>query len=174
MERGELKVFDCLIEMGKAHKERVLFPLWKEHHNNSVELFEQICLLLEAYGVIIPIKTENCYYISCKLPQLQEINIPESTDNCHSFCVDFKNGFFPPFILHQLMFKMYQDNDLTKSEFSESACYMQYIEDCQWWLSQNSYNDAINVTIRFAVVSVCSFVHQASWLCVQCVSILLL
>lgn len=148
--------FDRLIKTGKAHKECVLFPLWKEHHNDSVELFEQICLLLEAYSVIIPIKRENYYYISCKLPRSQEVDIPESTDNCHSFQVDFKNGFFPPFILHQLMFKMYQDNDPSKSEFSESACYMHYIEDCQWWLSQNSYNDAINVTIRFAVMSVCS------------------
>ena len=157
MERGERKEFDCLIETGKAHKEHVLLPLWKKHHNNSVQLFEQICLLLEAYGVIISIKSESYYYISCKLPK--KVDIPKSTDNCHSFRVDFKNGFFPPFILHQLMFKMYQDNDLSKSEFSESACYMEYIEDCQWWLSQNSYNDAINVTIRFAVMSVCSYVH---------------
>ena len=150
MEREVRKEFDCLIETGKAHKEHVLFPLWKEHHNNSEELFEQICLLLEAYGVIIPIKKENYYYISCKLPQ--KVDTPQITGNCHSFRVDFKNGFFPPFILHQLMFKMYQDNNLSKSEFSESACYMHYIEDCQWWLSQNNYNDAINVTIRFAIV----------------------
>ena len=152
MEREVRKEFDRLIETGKAHKEHVLFPLWKEHHNGSKELFEQICLLLEAYGVIIPIKRENYYYVSCKLPQ--KVNIPPITSNCHSFRVDFKNGFFPPFILHQLMFKMYQDNNnLLKSEFSESACYMHFIEDCHWWLNQNSYNDAINVTIRFAIVT---------------------
>ena len=153
MEEEVSKAVDCFMESGKADREHVLFPLWKEHHNGSKQLFDQICLLLEAYGVIIPIKKENYYYVSCKLPQ--EIDIPKTTANCHSFRVDFKNGFFPPFILHQLMFKMYQENDLSKSEFSESACYMQYIEDCQWWLSQNSYNDAIIVTIRFAVILVC-------------------
>ena len=162
MERGERKEFDCLIETGKANKENVLFPLWKKHHNDSVQLFEQICLLLEAYGVIIPIKSESYYYISCKLPE--KVNIPKSTKNCHSFLVDFKNGFFPPFILHQLMFKMYQDNDPLMRLFGESACYMEYIEDCHWWLSQSNYNDAINVTIRFVSCdfSVYSYVHLAS------------
>lgn len=142
---------DCLIETGKADKENVLFPLWKEHHKGSNQLFEQICLLLEAYGVIIPIKqSTQCYYISCKLPQ--EVKIPKMTDNCHQIHVNFKDGFFPPFILHQLMFKMYRDyNDEVNPlncKFSDNKCYMEYIEDCQWWLSQNGYDDIIDITIR--------------------------
>ena len=146
--RETRKAIDCLIETGKADKEHVLFPLWEEHHNGSEELFEQICLLLEAYGVIIPIKQSQCYYISCKLPKI--ISTPRITDNCHNFRVDFKDGFFPPFILHQLMFKMYQDHNPSKYEFGDKECYMEYIKDCQWWLRQNSYNDAIDVTIRYA------------------------
>lgn len=141
---------DCLIATGKAHKEHVLFPLWKEHHNGSEQLFEQICLLLEAYGVIIPIKRENeipqWYYISCKLPQ--EVGIPNRTKNCHTFHVDFKKGLFPPFVLHQLMFKMYQDYNPLKCEFGKNECYMEYIKDCQWWLYQSGYDDIIEVTVR--------------------------
>ena len=140
----------CLLKTGKADKKFALFPLWQEHHNGSEQMFEQICLLLEAYGVIIPIKKGNeiaqCYYISCRLPQ--SVNTPEITKNCHSFCVSFKDGLFPPFVLHQLMFKMYQDYNPSKYEFGKTKCYMEYIEDCQWWLYQHSYDDIIMVTIR--------------------------
>ena len=138
-----------LIETGKADKKLVLFPLWQEHHNGSQQVFEQICLLLEAYGVIIPTKQSQYYYISCKLPQ--KVEIPTITDNCHSFQVNFKDGFFPPFILHQLMFKMYQeiqDYSVSKCEFGKNACYMHYIDDCQWWLCQKGFDDVIDVTIR--------------------------
>ena len=148
--RETREAIDCLIETGKADKKYVLFPLWEEHHNDSEELFEQICLLLEAYGVIIPIKSQNeihqYYYIPCKLPQ--EVNIPRKTKNCHSFYVDFKKGPFPPFILYQLMFKMYQEYNPEECEFGNNECYMEYIEDCQWWFEQNGYNAIIDVTVR--------------------------
>ena len=150
LEREVNKAIECLLKTGKADKKLVLFPLWQEHHNGSKQLFEQICLLLEAYGVIIPIKKENeiaqCYYISCKLPQSE--NIPETSKNCHSFHVSFKDGLFPPFVLHQLMFKMYQDYNPSKYEFGKTECYMEYIKDCQWWLYQHSYDDVIKVAIR--------------------------
>ena len=142
------EAIDCLINTGKADKDLVLFPLWKEHHNGSQQLFEQICLLLEAYGVIIPIEQSQCYYISCKLPIAKELKIPRRTNNCNTFHVDFKNGLFPPFILHQLMFKMYQDCSPSKYEFGMNECYMEYIQDCQWWLGQNGYDEIIEVTIR--------------------------
>ena len=150
MEEEVSKAIDCLMESGKAHREHVLFPLWKEHHNGSKQLFDQICLLLEAYGVIIPIKRENniplWYYISCKLPQV--VNIPQRTKNCHHFHIDFNKGLFPPFVLHQLMFKMYQDYNLSKCKFGKNGCYMESIKDCQWWLHQDGYDDVIKVTVR--------------------------
>ena len=143
------KAIDHLIETGKADKKFVLFPIWQEHHNGSQQVFEQICLLLEAYGIIIPTKQSQYYYISCKLPQ--KVEIPIITDNCNSFQVNFNDGFFPPFILHQLMFKMYQeiqDYSASKCEFGENECFMYYIDDCQWWLCQKGFDDVIDVTIR--------------------------
>ena len=145
---------DYLIDTGKTDKKNVLFPLWQNYHNGSEQVFENICLFLEAYGVIIPIKQSQCYYIFCKLPQ--KVIIPKITSNCHNVRVDFKNGFFPPFIFQQLMFKMYQeieDYNLSKCEFGKNECYIQYIDGCQWWLHQDSYDDIIDITIRY--VSYC-------------------
>ena len=163
MGREVRKAVDHLIETGKADKKNVLFPLWKEHHNDSEQVFEDICLLLEAYGVIIPTRQSQCYYISCKLPL--EVKVPKITSNCHTIHVNFKNGFFPPFIFQQLMFKMYQKiNDYSSSEckFGKNECYMQYIEDCQWWLRQSNYDDIIDVTIRY--VSYLNLAMKTVWL----------
>ena len=146
------EAIDHLIDTGKADKKNVLFPLWQNHHNGSERVFEAMCLFLEAYGVIIPIKQSQCYYISCKLPQ--KVEIPKITSNCHNVRVDFKKGFFPTFIFQQLMFKMYQDYDSSKCEFGKNECYMHYIDGCHWWLHQDSYDDIINVTIRYVIKNV--------------------
>ena len=159
IDRGDVKfdnrrevreAIDCLLETGKADEELVLFPLWQEHHDGSKQVFKQICLLLEAYGVIIPIKKENkipqSYYITCKLPQ--NVKIPDESDNCHTIYVKFNKGLFPPFVLHQMMFKMFQDYNPSCYEFGNSKCFMEYIEKSQWWLYQQSYDDEIRVVIR--------------------------
>ena len=132
---------------GKADKKQVLYPLWREYHNGSEKVFEQICLLLEAYGLIVSVQQSQCYYIPCKLPQTVK-GIPDVTKNCHKVSVNFKNSLFPPFLLHHLMFLMYQEHSPSYCLFFDKECYMEYIKDCQWWIKQNDNCDSIDVTIR--------------------------
>ena len=139
---------------GKADKKHVLYPLWTEYHNGSEEVFQQICLLLEAYGLIVPIQQSQVYYVPCKLPQTVANAIPNVTKNCHKLCVSFKDGFFPPFLLHHLMFLLYQRvEDIDGDEdddnyFSDKKCFVESVAGCQWWLSQSGLSDGIDVTIR--------------------------
>ena len=132
---------------GKADKEQVLYPLWRKYHNGSKEVFEQICLLLEAYGLIVPIQQCQCYYVPCKLPQTIK-GIPDVTENCNKISVVFKDSLFPPFLLHHLMFLMYREHSPSHYLFSDKECFMEYIKDCQWWIKQNDIYDSIDVTIR--------------------------
>ncbi|XP_065910261.1 uncharacterized protein [Dysidea avara] len=137
---------------GKADKKHVLFPLWREYHNGSEEMFQQICLLLEAYGLIVPVQQSQYYYVPCKLPKDVENIIPNVTKNCHKLCVSFKDGFYPPFLLHHLMFLMYrriQDiDDDDDNCFFDEKCYIECVADCQWWLSQSVPSNSIDVAIR--------------------------
>jgi len=80
---------------GKADKKQMLFPLWREYHNGSEEVFEQICLLPEAYGLIVPIKQPQCYY-SMSLVSYQTLDgiLPETKKNSHILVSVLKMGFF--------------------------------------------------------------------------------
>ena len=133
---------------GKADKKSVMFPLWRKYHNGSEEVFQQICLLLEAYGLIVPIEQSQCYYVPCKLPQNVE-EFPCITDDyCNKISLICKDGLFPPFLLHHLMFLMYREQTPSYYLFSDKECFMEYVRDCQWWLKQNEHCDSIDVTIR--------------------------
>ena len=133
---------------GKADKKQVMFPLWKKYHNESEEVFQQICLLLEAYGLIVPIEQSQCYYVPCKLPQNVQEEFPCITNDCHKISLIFKDGLFPPFLLHHLMFLMYREQTPSHYLFYDKESFMEYVEDCQWWLNQNDNCDSIDVTIR--------------------------
>ena len=141
---------------GKADKKQVMFPLWRKYHNGSEEVFQQICLLLEAYGLIVPIEHSQCYYVPCKLPKDVKNIIPNVTKNCHKVCVSFKDGFYPPFLLHHLMFLLYrriQDiDDDDDNCFFDEKCYIECVADCQWWLSQSVPSNSIDVAIRLVLL----------------------
>ena len=139
---------------GKADKKQVLYRLWREYHNGSEKVFKQICLLLEAYGLIVSVQQSQCYYILCKLPQTVK-GIPRVTTDCHKLCVILKDGLSPPYLLHHLMFLMYQriqdTDDDDDNLFFDKGCYIEYVGDCQWWLSQSDPSDNIDVTIRLVL-----------------------
>jgi len=133
---------------GTVDKKQVLYPLWRKYHNGSEEVFQQICLLLEAYGLIVPIEqSQQVYFVPCKLPQTVN-DIPIVTENCHKISLIFKDSLFPPFLLHQLMFLLYREQTPSHYLFSDKECFIEYVRGCQWWLKQNDSCDSIDVTIR--------------------------
>lgn len=136
---------------GIADANLVLFPLWEKFHNGSKEVFQQICLLLAAYGLIIPVKSSPAYFIPCKLPTDENLDVV-ATSSCNKINVKFKDGFVPPFILHHMMFTMYQEIqcDNMKHQFLASQCFMEYVKDCQWWLSQADGSNVIEINLRLA------------------------
>ena len=138
---------------GIVDRVKILDPLWKKYHRGEPDLLDQICILLQAFGLIIPVKQEVSllYYIPCKLPtSLKDNPIVKPTSNCSKFHVSFEDHFLPPFTLHHLMFLMYSsaksDGLKDKCCFLNTQCFIEWVNDCQWWLKQD--NDVIRVTVR--------------------------
>ena len=135
---------------GIVNRDEILDPLWRKYHDGVADLLEQICILLQAYGLIIPVhQVSSYYYIPCKLPATSS-ELVQPTGNCSKFLVNFENHFLPPFTLHHLMFLMYSstksNSQIDKCTFLNTQCFIEWVNDCQWWLRQD--NDVIHVTVR--------------------------
>ena len=138
---------------GIIDRYRILCPLLKKYHGGKPELLEQICILLQSYGLIIPVNQQSSlYYVPCKLPTspTQDNTLVTQTNNCSKFRVSFEHCFLPPFVLHHLMFLMYSsaksDGQKDNCCFLKTQCFIEWVNDCQWWLNQS--NDTIHVTVR--------------------------
>jgi len=139
---------------GRVNRDEILYPLWKKYHGGKSDVLEKICILLQAYGLIIPIHKKVSplyYYIPCKLPtSFEDHSLVKPTSNCSKFCVSFENHILPPFTLHHLMFLMYSfaesDGQEDKCDFLTTQCFIEWVNDCQWWLKQDK--DIIYVTVR--------------------------
>ena len=145
---------------GRVDRKKILVPLWKKYYDEKSDLLDQICILLQAFGLIIPVKQEVCslYYIPCKLPATptNDNTLMAQTDNCSKFHVSFEGHILPPFTLHHLMFLMYSsaksDGPTDKCCFLKTQCFIEWVNDCQWWLKQD--NDVIHVTVRLVDTSI--------------------
>jgi len=146
------KALHQLHQKGIVDRDKILDPLWKKYHNSDPDILEQICILLQAFGLIIPVSQQlSLYYIPCMLPAspTTENTLMTLTDKCCKFHVSFKDQFLPPFTLHHLMFLMYSsaksNGQKDKCCFLKTRCFIEWVNDCQWWLEQS--NDVIHVTV---------------------------
>ena len=125
--------------------------LWEKQLKESRETFQIISVLLQAYGLIIPVVQQEAlqYYIPFQLPSDSD-KMKKSTSDCNRIHISFSldDGFLPPFLLHHVMFKLY-----THSQRSKECCFLatkgfiESLNGCQWWVRQKN-DDVIEVLIR--------------------------
>jgi len=143
---------------GIVDRDKILDPLWQEYHNRDPKILEQICIFLQAFGLIIPVSQQlSLYYIPCQLPAspTKGNTLMKKPNKCCEFRVSFEDQFLPPFTLHHLMFLMYSsksDGQKDKCCFLKTQCYLEWVNDCQWWLEQA--NDVIRVNVKLVDISV--------------------
>ena len=130
--------------------ENILSILWEELEG-KMESFPLISTFLQAYGLIIPVggQQPQQYYIPSQLPSKSK-KMKKITADCNHIHVSFghDDGFLPPFVLHQLMFRMYSDSKQSKECcFLATEGFIELLHDCQWWIQQYS-SDVIEVWIR--------------------------
>ena len=131
--------------------ELILSILWEKQLKESSNTFQIISVLLQAYGLIIPMRHQQAlqYYIPSQLPS-DSGKMKTSTSDCNQIHISFglDDSFLPPFLLHHVMFKLY-----THSEHSKECCFLatkgfiESLNGCQWWVRQKN-DDVIEVLIR--------------------------
>ena len=131
--------------------EQFLSILWEKQLKESRETFEIILVLLQAYGLIIPVGRQETlqYYIPFQLPS-HSAKMKKSTSDCNRIHISFglDDSFLPPFLLHHVMFKLYTDSDCSKECcFLATEGFIESLHDCQWWVCQKD-DDVIEVLIR--------------------------
>ena len=115
-------------------------------------LFRQVCLVLQAYCLIYPIRsstdtTADEYLVPCKLPpkKIERKDLPWVT-----FYFDFR-GFLPMEIFNHfvcLMLARSQDNESTKNpEFSATCCRFYNVEGCNWQLEVETDHNLLKVSL---------------------------
>jgi len=128
-----------------------LSVLWKKQFEESAKTFQIISTFLQAYGLIIPVGQQEAlqYYIPFQLPSKSR-QMKKSTFNCNQIHISFglDDGFLPPFLLHHVMFKLYNDSQRSKECcFLASEGFIESLHNCQWWVRQKN-DDVIEVLIR--------------------------
>ena len=127
--------------------EQFLSILWEKQLQESKDTFQFISILLQALGLIIPVGQQepSQYYIPFMLPS-NSSKMVKPAPNCNQIYISF--DFFPPFLLHHLMFKLYNDSQQSKKScFLATEGFIDSLLDSQWWVHQKN-DDAIEVLIR--------------------------
>ena len=139
--------------------ENILSLLWVYQLKERQETFQLISILLQAYGLIVPVGQQEPqqYYVPSQLPSTSK-KMKRPTADCNKVHISFghDDGFLPPFVLHHLMFNMYSDSLKGKhsdSKEGKECCllatkgFISPLCDCQWWVCQGD-DDVIEVWIR--------------------------
>ena len=130
--------------------EKILSLLWVYQLKGEEETFQLISVFLQAYGLIVPVGQQEPqqYYVPSLLPSTSK-KMKKPTADCNKVHISFghDDGFLPPFVLHDFMFKMYSDSQKGKECcFLANESFIEPLCDCQWWVCQG--DDVIEVWIR--------------------------
>ena len=115
-------------------------------------LFRQVCLVLQAYCLIYPIRsrtdtTADEYLVPCKLPpkKIEKKDLPWVT-----FYFDF-HGFLPMEIFNNFVCLMLARSQANKShkqpEFSATCCRFYRVEGCNWQLEVEADHHLLKVSV---------------------------
>ena len=135
----------------------VLKACWKEFLVSGIE-FHHLCLMLQAYCLIYPVKmatstsektTTQQYIIPCKLPN--EICLPEWACNCISFYFNFA-GFLPDVIYHRLICLASSESKLPLEDrndrrYSSKMCIFYDLIDTNWMIEIERHEQRLKVVV---------------------------
>ena len=136
---------------------------WKEDLDRfGVLELHHICFLLQAYCLIVPIKSKGTiksedmadqslpekYLIPCKLPPERDVS---DTSDYFDFTVHFNfHKFLPDVVYHRLLCRLimlagqeYSDNIFTKVE-----CIVNDVDGLDWWVKHKASSHTLEIILR--------------------------
>lgn len=134
----------CLLLNKGMAKQSFLKSLWIDYLSDQVSQersFQQLCLFLQAFCLIIPASSvnittsqESLYLIPCKLQRIDEPpESPPNIEECIKFYFDFK-GYLPAEIFHRFFCLLARE---TIDQPRQDLNIFQY-NHCKLWMKQGT------------------------------------
>ena len=147
-----------LLNHGLA-KQSFLKSLWNDYLDISSQerSFQQLCLFLQAFCLIIPASTVNIstnqgplYLITCKLKGKHEPpKSPEYPEEWIQFYFDFR-GYLPAEVFHRLscLLACETTDPIHENTFRYNYCSLWYIQQSNLWLTMHTERNVLKAYMK--------------------------